>query len=306
MENAKDGVLSRWGLILNLSYEEAQSRLAGCWDWLNQNPEAKKIVDELFAASNPEALVKSRPEDAPPNAKSLEEIVSVGLLVLKKSSEGVDPVSLALEWDIRDPRGSLQYQSTLNELVSRFISPAFSYISRKLENSDRRISEFEGKTSHQYPLEITLSLEKFIEDHPECRRNAFTMMQFGKTTLHDQAVGAIRETLSKYAIEGLRADDKEYHEDLFPNVLTYIYGCSFGIAVFERLETEYFNPNVSLEVGYMRALGKPICLLKDKTLQTLQTDLVGKLYKSFDPQNPKESIPKQLESWLRDKDIITS
>jgi len=102
----------------------------------------------------------------------------------------------------------------------------------------------------------------------------------------------------------LRADDKQYHDDLFPNVLTYMYGCRFGIAVFERLEEDDFNPNVSLEVDYMNALKKSVCLLKDKTLKTLQTDLVGKLYKIFDPQDIINTIPSELEKWLRDKDLI--
>lgn len=129
-------------------------------------------------------------------------------------------------------------------------------------------------------------------------------MQFGKTKAHQQIVAAIKESLSRYGIEALRADDKEYHDDLFPNVLTYLYGCRFGIAVFERLENEDFNPNVSLELGYMTALHKSVCLLKDQTLKTLHTDLVGKLYKTFDPQDPEATIPPELEKWLRDKDII--
>jgi nucleoside 2-deoxyribosyltransferase len=131
------------------------------------------------------------------------------------------------------------------------------------------------------------------------------MMRFGGTKRHDQIISAIRETLSRYEITAHRADDREYHDDLFPNVQTYIYGCSFGIAVFERLESEEFNPNVALEVGYMRALRKPICLLKDRTLATMQTDLVGKLYRSFDALDPKKTIPPELNGWLRDKDIVT-
>jgi len=131
------------------------------------------------------------------------------------------------------------------------------------------------------------------------------MMRFGTTEAHTEIVKVIKDVLSKYEIVAMRADDKEYHDDLFSNVLTYIYGCNFGIAVFERLETDDFNPNVALEVGYMRALKKPVCLLKDKTIKTLQTDLLGKLYKSFDPQDPANSMPTELEKWLRDKDIIT-
>jgi hypothetical protein len=81
------------------------------------------------------------------------------------------------------------------------------------------------------------------------------MMRFGDTKGHQRIVGAIRSALAKYGVNGLRADDKHYHDDLFPNVLTYFWGCRIRIAVFERLETEDFNPHVSLEVGYMRALG---------------------------------------------------
>lgn len=86
----------------------------------------------------------------------------------------------------------------------------------------------------------------------------------------------------------IRADDKQYHDDddLFSNILTYIHGCGFGIAVFERIEIDELNPNVALEVGYMVALGKSICFLKDNTLRTLHADLVGKLYRVFDSLDP--------------------
>jgi nucleoside 2-deoxyribosyltransferase len=84
-----------------------------------------------------------------------------------------------------------------------------------------------------------------------------------------------------------------------------MHGCGFGIAVFERLEEESFNPNVSLEVGYMLALGKPVLILKYKTLKKIQTDLIGRLYKEFDPQNPKETIPEKVLRWLKDKRIVS-
>jgi nucleoside 2-deoxyribosyltransferase len=77
-----------------------------------------------------------------------------------------------------------------------------------------------------------------------------------------------------------------------------------SVAVFERIEADEFNPNVSFEVGYMKALNKPVCLLKDKTMRTLPTDLLGELYKSFDPQDPHGSIPGELEKWLKDKEMV--
>jgi hypothetical protein len=51
----------------------------------------------------------------------------------------------------------------------------------------------------------------------------------------------------------------------------------------------------------MMALRKNICLLKDKTMKTLHTDIIGKLYQTFDPQDPLTSIPLVIRKWLEDK-----
>ena len=48
-------------------------------------------------------------------------------------------------------------------------------------------------------------------------------------------------------------------------------------------------------------LEKQVCLLKDKTLKNLHSDLVGKLYKSFDPNDVLGTIEAELEKWLKDK-----
>lgn len=151
------------------------------------------------------------------------------------------------------------------------------------------------------PPEIQESLERFRCDYPDAQSVAFLMMRLGNTRVHEDIVAGVRAALEPLDIAVVRADDKQYHDDLFPNVLTYVYGCDFGIAVFERIETEEFNPNVALEVGYMFALNKDVCLLKDKTLKTLQVDLVGRLYRSFDPLDAGKSIPQELSRWLDDK-----
>ena len=159
---------------------------------------------------------------------------------------------------------------------------------------------------YDVPSEITKSLGRFKEMYPDSSKVAFIMMPFGTTPAHQAIVEAIRVGLHGTDVTALRADDYDYHEQLFPNILTYVYGAAMGFAVFERLEMDDFNPNVSLEVGYMLALGKPVCLLKDKTLKTLQADLVGHLYKAFDPQRPMDSIPQLVKKWVNDREIALS
>jgi hypothetical protein len=144
------------------------------------------------------------------------------------------------------------------------------------------------------------SLALFHRDHPTALRTTFIMMSFADTPAHIEITNVIRSTLSSAGIIGLRADDKDYHPDLYPNILTYMHGCGFGVAVFDDTAAKVINPNVAFEVGYMLALKKPVCLLKDKNLPNLQADLIGKLYITFDPQQIRLSIQAALSRWLTD------
>jgi len=200
-------------------------------------------------------------------------------------------------------------QSRLNEHAARIGFPTANQFDlgrdRVLKALAARLYLLSRTVPLGVPSGVEESLGRFRRDYTDSDKVAFLMMRFGKTKAHESIVAGIRAALDPQGIAVLRADDKQYHDDLFPNVLTYIYGCRFGIAVFERIETEEFNPNVALEVGYMFALRKEVCLLKDRTLKTLQTDLVGKLYKEFDPQDPVATIPNELSRWLIDKDLTS-
>lgn len=156
------------------------------------------------------------------------------------------------------------------------------------------------------PVEIQESIRRFRRDYPDPANVAFIMMQFGTTPAHERITNAIKEELVQHDITGVRADDRRYHDDLFYNVLTYMHGCGMGMAVYERLEANATNPNVALEVGYLFAMRKPVCLLKDQTLTTLQADLVGRLYDPFDPQNPDGTIQPVVRKWLFDKGLPES
>lgn len=174
---------------------------------------------------------------------------------------------------------------------------------RTIDDADISFSAHSGGVFMKTPSEIVESLKAFRHDHPDPSRVAFIAMPFAPTKAHDGITSAIKNALAKVGVAAFRADDKWYHDDLFSNVLTYIYGCGFVVAIFERIQSDDFNPNVSLEVGYGFALGKPLCLFKDKTLRRLPTDLVGKLYREFDPQDPGGTIETELLRWMKDKKL---
>lgn len=185
-------------------------------------------------------------------------------------------------------------ESTINILASQYISVILESIKQKTD----KISD-----EAMVVPEISKEIEAFNAEY-KGRRTAFIIMQFSRTNAHEKLVKTIKNTLNKHGIIGLRADDKEYADDLFGNIKTYMHCCEFGIGVFERILADNFNPNVSIEVGYMMGLRKKVCLLKDQTLNNLPTDLMGKLYKPFDPQDIENTLPQQIEKWLKDKGII--
>lgn len=152
--------------------------------------------------------------------------------------------------------------------------------------------------------ELTKPLYKFNQDNVDANKCGFLMMKFEDSPIQKQIIEVINETFIKYNLKLLRADTKQYSDDLLTNIKTYMNGCGFGVALFDRIKSDYFNPNVSLEIGYMMALNKPILYLKDNTLKSLHTDLVGKLYAEFDFQRPKETLNKVISKWLKDFEIV--
>jgi hypothetical protein len=97
------------------------------------------------------------------------------------------------------------------------------------------------------------------------------MMEFGDTWAHEGISEATKKALKARGITGVRADDKRYHDPLYFNVLTYMHGCSMGVAVHDRIKAEAQNPNVALE--------------------------------AFDTLNPSETIPPPVSKWLSDKGL---
>jgi hypothetical protein len=226
----------------------------------------------------------------------LEKLQELGHLEMERKLE-----------DVPDFEKSMYGNSTRNEnmKLKEIISKTRSLLFKVqiLHKNEKEVIEIKINTNNVHS-ELNKHISIFEKDYPDNIKTAFIMMQFSNTKTHLALETTIKKTLDKYNIKGLRADDKEYADELFSNVRTYMHCADFGIAVFDRILKDDINPNVSLEVGYMLSLGKNVCYLKDSTLPVLQTDLLGKLYKIFDPQNVESTLPQELEKWLSDKGII--
>jgi hypothetical protein len=307
MKTPVQELIYRKQIALRGDEHEISQRLIGLLDWMESVPEISVILDVLRKADGArlldQAQIKREQRSSwtldpiePPNARTLDEIASVGLALLEEAREQNRTIDdLAMDFGI-----SSGMRSTDNA-VHKYVIPSLDFVEQRLPapagpKSSRIATDLPPAIVHE-------SLKRFRGEHPKAFSTCFVMMRFGKTTAHKRLEKTIKSALKRHELIGLLARDREFHDDLYPNIQTYMHGCAFGIAVFERLETEEFNPNIALEVGYMFGLRKQVLLLKDQTLRALHTDLVGKLYREFDPQDPETTIPPQIDSWLTDKGL---
>lgn len=295
-------LFDRCSVLKDANFKEVTPRLVHIREWMNAQPDIKKILDAL---RNDPAIVKIVAEcdyQSPPQAADAQQIASVGLMMLDACAErSLDLASIAIHCGVHDNSGNLSAAS--DEAMRRYVVPFLNYVLGRLPEDP--VSVKTGTSNRPViPVAIQESLAAFRRDHPDTQKTCFVMMQFSESAAHGGIEQTIKKALSKYGFAGLLARDKEYHEDLYPNIQTYMHGCGFGIAVFERIEQDDFNPNVSLEVGYMLGLKKGVLLLKERTLKSLHADLVGKLYRLFDVQDVAKTIPPEIEHWMEDKGLI--
>jgi hypothetical protein len=147
-------------------------------------------------------------------------------------------------------------------------------------------------------LHLETGLRSFLDDHPDPERNIFIMMRFLDTPQMEEIHRTIKEALEGRGFKGIRADDRDYTGELWTNIEVCMIGCRLGVAVFEDIEERDFNPNVSLELGYMLGRQRRCLLLKEQRLPTLPTDVLHRLYKPFDQFNIGPTVTEQVTRWV--------
>jgi hypothetical protein len=182
--------------------------------------------------------------------------------------------------------GSLILQSGITAAAMKHFS--------EVERANRlgRLGDLTG-LSHLEP-----HLRKFLDEHPDPGRNVFVMMRFMSSPQMEEIYRAIKDSCSIYGFQAVRADDRDYTGELWSNIEVYMTCCQYGVAVFEDIDKRDFNPNVSLELGYMMGRRKRTLILKEKRLPDLPADVIHRLYKPFDMFSISESVSREVGRWV--------
>lgn len=131
--------------------------------------------------------------------------------------------------------------------------------------------------------------------------NVFLMTRFRETEYHSEISRAVSDAVRAFGLNFVRADDPNWSAlTLWDRVRSCLDACWLGVAIFETIDEEDFNPNVSFELGYMLARDRDCLVLKEKRLKKLPADLCGHLYKEFDSRNITGTVVGQVADWLQE------
>ena len=89
-----------------------------------------------------------------------------------------------------------------------------------------------------------------------------------------------------------------YHEMLWSNVELYLLGCQRGVAIVEDQYRRELNPNVALEWGWMKGMGKQVFFLVEEGFASGRADWQGLLSKTFSWAAPEQGVKDSVRQWL--------
>jgi hypothetical protein len=152
------------------------------------------------------------------------------------------------------------------------------------------------------PPELIKPLRDFFKEFP-FERNVFGMTRFpeadsGNLDPIAPAVETAREVCQAHGLTFHLASDRKIVDDLWPNVAAHLWGSQYAVAFYEDRTGKGLNYNLNIEVGSALVLGRRLEILKDKPVEKLPTDLVGKIYDEVEITDVG-TVAAVLHRWCR-------
>ncbi len=264
-----------------------------------------EFVEDLNTFPTKEDLVRHVEEGYAFARSSLEELGRVGSEQLADVPERLrDHVRYLLERVTTLMRQALVLGDMVHDLRRKTAGGT-----GKPTNAEGAVPEFIPSTYRH--LEDDL---KHFHDDDRFDRSVFVMMKFPdpahmeawQVACLEDLYGAVKEELDRHGLVARRADKKTYaaSKQLWDNLSIYMLGCRYGVAILEDHVGDELNPNVALEYGFMKGLGREVILLKERRFKHLRADLVGTIPKEFDIATDhavdRRSLQDAVSNWLTD------
>lgn len=153
-------------------------------------------------------------------------------------------------------------------------------------------------------------LANFLSDGNGTVDNAvFIMTKFpdrpsgSKNRQLEKVIDTVTSAVRGCGLDPRIASARDYHAMLWDNVELYLLGCSRGIAIVEDKYCPELNPNVAMEWGWMRALGRSVLFLVEREFSHFRADWSGLIKKKFTWSEPENDIPSAVTRWIEGRTV---
>jgi hypothetical protein len=186
---------------------------------------------------------------------------------------------------------------------------------------DERDQDFKGDIERQR-LRLVRVLQEVVEFPPQHLRHGQLLAQFHGAATFEKSVfvmtkfpnpksptpvdaqltaviQVVRDAVQSCGYVARIASDNQYHAILWDNVELYLLGCRRGIALVEDKYLPELNPNVAMEWGWMRGMGRNVLYLVEKDFNKQRADWGGLIEAKFDWANPAPDIKAAVQAWLK-------
>lgn len=113
-----------------------------------------------------------------------------------------------------------------------------------------------------------------------------------------RVINAVQRSIKDCGFYPRIASESDYHSFIWDNVELYLLGCCKGVAIVEDRYKPELNPNVAMEWGWMRGMGKDVLFLLDNGFHHYRADFSGLQEYRFSWDDPDDDIRKAIEKWL--------
>jgi hypothetical protein len=138
-------------------------------------------------------------------------------------------------------------------------------------------------------------------------KSVFIMTKFpegaaAKAAELTRVIKTVKDSIKAAGFVPRIASERMYFDDVWSNVELYLLGCRYGVAIVEGHYLPELNPNVAMEWGWMRGLGKDVLFLVEKKAHKyIRADWSGLIRREFSWREPRETIPRHVRAWLESR-----
>ncbi len=149
------------------------------------------------------------------------------------------------------------------------------------------------------PMGAAPGLSRILSDAP-FEQNVMLITRFpkGPEDHFAQLIDKLRDAVAAHGLLLQVASDGMAEDTLWANVVTYMWASKYAIVLMDSADG-VLNSNVLIEIGGMLMTGRRCAILRDKSVPTMPSDLVGHIYKATDLSDHDASVA-EIHKWIRD------